>query len=142
MSDLIERQAAIDALHTRFRDGFDGDKWWNSTHVLAAIEGLPSAEPERKKPDHGYMWICPECGLEVHSDFRRCVRCGWDRPNVERKTGRWIKHKDRSCWYCSECNVDDYYAYNWDCDSGEYKFQDNYCPNCGADMRGGEDETD
>ena len=46
MSDLIERQAAIDALHTRFRDGFDEDKWWNSTHVLAAIEGLPSAQPE------------------------------------------------------------------------------------------------
>lgn len=52
----------------------------------------------------------------------------------ERKTGHWIKHKDRSCWYCSECNADDYYAYNWDCDTGEYKFQDNYCPNCGARM--------
>ena len=44
--DLIDRQAAIDALHTWFRDGFDEDKWWNSTHVLAAIEGLPSAQPE------------------------------------------------------------------------------------------------
>lgn len=52
----------------------------------------------------------------------------------ERKTGRWIKHKDRSCWYCSECNVDDYYAYSWNCDTGEYEFQDNYCPNCGCKM--------
>jgi hypothetical protein len=45
-NDLISRQAAIDALHTWFKDGFDEDKWWNSTHVLAAIEGLPSAQPE------------------------------------------------------------------------------------------------
>ena len=48
MSDLIDRQAAIDALHTWFKDGFDEDKWWNSTHVLAAIEGLPSAQPEQR----------------------------------------------------------------------------------------------
>ena len=47
MSDLIDRQAAIEALHTWFRDGFDEDRWWNSTHVLAAIEGLPSVQPEQ-----------------------------------------------------------------------------------------------
>ena len=46
MNDLISRRAAIDALHTRFKDGFNEDKWWNSTHVLAAIEGLPPAQPE------------------------------------------------------------------------------------------------
>ena len=46
MNDLISRQAAIDALHTRFKDGFNEDKWRNSTHVLAAIEGLPPAQPE------------------------------------------------------------------------------------------------
>lgn len=46
MADLIERQAVIDALHTWFKDGFDNDRWWNSTHVLAAIEGLPSVQPK------------------------------------------------------------------------------------------------
>ena len=46
MDDLISRKAVIDALHTWFRDGFDEDKWWNSTHVLASIEGIPSAEPK------------------------------------------------------------------------------------------------
>lgn len=54
------------------------------------------------------------------------------RPNVK---GKWIRHKDRACWYCSECTADDYYAYIRDCDSGEYELQDNFCPNCGADMR-------
>ena len=54
---MISRQAAIDALHTWFRDGFDEDKWWNSTHVLAAIEGIPSAQ-------QGYKWeTCFECPL-------------------------------------------------------------------------------
>lgn len=53
VGDTISRQAVIDVLHTRFRDGFDGDKWWNSTHVLAAIEGLPSAQPEQQ---HGRVF--------------------------------------------------------------------------------------
>ena len=53
---------------------------------------------------------------------------------VEVRHGKWIKHNDRSCWYCSECNTDNYYAYTWDCDTGGFKFQDNYCPNCGAKM--------
>ena len=69
--DLISRQAAIDALHTRFRDGFDGDKWWNSTHVLAAIEGLPPAQPEpqeghwipHESPDGGEQYECSRCGV-------------------------------------------------------------------------------
>ena len=47
-SDAISRQAAIDAFHTWFKDGFDEDKWWNSTHVLAAIEGLPPVQQEHK----------------------------------------------------------------------------------------------
>ena len=51
-----------------------------------------------------------------------------------RKVGKWIKHKDRTCWYCSECTTDNYYAYTWNFDTNEYKFQDNYCPNCGARM--------
>lgn len=68
-----------------------------------------------------YRYLCD--GIE---------ECGNAEP--ERKTGKWIKHKDRSCWHCSECNADDYYAYNWDCDTGEYEFQDKFCPNCGAKM--------
>lgn len=46
--DVIYRQAAIEALHQWFADGFEEDRWWNSTHVLAALEGLPSAQPEQR----------------------------------------------------------------------------------------------
>lgn len=38
----------------------------------------PSAKPGYKT-DHGYMWICPHCGLVVHSDYGKCVRCGYER---------------------------------------------------------------
>ena len=46
--DLISRQKAINAFHYYFRDGFEEDKWWNSTHVLAAIEGLPTEQSKLK----------------------------------------------------------------------------------------------
>ncbi len=40
--DCISRKAVLDALHRYFANGFDGDKWWNSTHVLDAINEVPS----------------------------------------------------------------------------------------------------
>lgn len=79
---------------------------------------------------------CEECKhhvLEVS-----CERL-MEQPTAER-AGKWIKHKDRTCWYCSECTTDDYYAYTWDYDTNKYKFQDNYCPNCGARMAEGEED--
>ena len=32
----------------------------------------------KTEPTHGKMLICPHCGLEVHSDFEHCPRCGAD----------------------------------------------------------------
>lgn len=83
---LISFNAAIDALHTWFRDGFDEDKWWNSTHVLAAIEGLPSAQPP-KEIQKRVLWTgwkgfrdtrykCPNCEKPVRNDDAYCHRCG------------------------------------------------------------------
>ena len=47
----------------------------------------------------------------------------------ERKTGRWIlKPYIYGVAYCSEC------------DYAQYINNTNYCPNCGADMRGEQDE--
>lgn len=36
--------------------------------------------PQTEGLTHGYMWVCPKCGLDVHSDFATCVRCGEPRP--------------------------------------------------------------
>lgn len=50
---------------------------------------------------------------------------------VERKRGEWAEHydADRELWYfdCPFCG-DDYSAVT--------KYLQNFCPNCGADMRG------
>ena len=31
-----------------------------------------------KGTEHGKMLTCPNCGLDVHSDFKNCPRCGKD----------------------------------------------------------------
>ena len=48
----------------------------------------------------------------------------------ERKTGEWIY--DGDCYICNQCKS----GFNWWADSQT----SNYCPNCGADMRGKKDE--
>ena len=80
--DLISRKAAIEAM------GEEPAVWTDSESEIAernqwqadvnAIMSVPSVQPEYKT-DHGYMWICPTCGLIVHSDFDKCVRCGHER---------------------------------------------------------------
>lgn len=39
--------------------------------MMIAIEAL-----EQEPKTHGYMLVCPNCGLDVHSDFESCPRCG------------------------------------------------------------------
>ena len=52
----------------------------------------------------------------------------------ERKTGRWIPHEDEDGEHygdkCSECG--EWYVMPYG--------KTNFCPNCGADMRGEQDE--
>jgi len=55
---------------------------------------------------------------------------------VEVKHGKWIKTEGRYSWHCSLCKVDDQFAYCWNREKGDYDFQDNYCPSCGARMNG------
>lgn len=53
---------------------------------------------------------------------------------VERKRGKWVADgkpvdpERDSCW-CSVCGA-------WLVGSDEYHVDHNFCPNCGADMRG------
>lgn len=62
-----------------------------------------------------------------------------DAPTIEeRKTGKWIWDGESQREYpykCSECGKINYYAFLYDAETRAYKQQDNYCPNCGADMR-------
>lgn len=93
MSDLIDRQAAIDAVN-------EGCQEWRGIFERCEekLLALPSAQPEHKK-------------------------------------GKWID-QDGGAFYtmeCSECHkeplLDEY---------GDY-VQSDFCPHCGADMRGEQD---
>lgn len=110
MGDLISRTDAIEALeHTGLADD-------PCDTAIRVIEALPAVKPE--KPDHGYMWMCPECGLEVHSDFESCVRCGWERTEQE-TAKRVVSRGGMTMWYqCSVCHE-------------PVDAKDRYCSGCG-----------
>ena len=55
---------------------------------LALIKASPAADVvprEDYRTDHGYIWLCPECGLPVHSDYDECPRCGPKKDETWRK---------------------------------------------------------
>lgn len=70
------------------------------------------------------------CGETVQTE---CVRATIKHmPTIEeRKKGEWNTDKESpeyaTCSVCGHCD--------WDCTESEYF---NFCPNCGADMRGEE----
>ena len=78
--------------------------------------------------------------VEFKHDYDSCIKFCQSLPTadvVEVRHGRWVKELWSSkggayynAYRCSECNA----AYM------EIEYGYNYCPNCGADMRGDEDD--
>ena len=91
--------------------------------AIDAIEELISARRE---------WLSDNARDEIKG--LHAAICEIQNLPTAEKVGKWIKYKNGASWYCSECTTDDYYAYAWDCNTGEYELQDSYCPNCGARM--------
>ena len=87
---------------------------------------------------------------EANYEYRKSMRKSYDegyeagykqgkadaleiRPVLRR--GKWIR--DFSNYYCSECRKFAHIDYNkWDVFSPGAWILSNFCPNCGADMRG------
>ena len=91
MSDLISRQAAIDAIcKSDCGSGFCGVPCQD----VNALEALPSEQPKRKR-------------------------------------GKWIKVNGKTAINCSAC-----YHCSWSRSFEDTVKRFNFCPNCGADMRG------
>ena len=130
MADLIDRQALREAMyHEAFETDSDEQRWDSGCWIRykmfeRVLDSLPTAQPE--------------ITLESAIDYLNSI--GWmqghDRVLTERKTGRWKKvygdhiYAGLRPWTvcCSACGM---------IGSGT-----RYCPNCGADMKGGNDETD
>lgn len=106
--DLISRQAVIEELHQYFSDGFDFDRYWNSTHVLQAIANVPIVEP---KTGH---WI--EDAKTYYGELKKRSL------GVDEYTPYFTDDIA-----CSECLA------KYSVLDNETQFF-KYCPNCGARM--------
>lgn len=111
MNDLIERSAVIDLIDKYTQD--------MSTDYWTANYGIPSGVFEDEI-------------MELPS------------AQLERPKGKWMPHIEKTREYIGTVLVNVRYDY-WLCDTCGYRVEDgqplyNFCPNCGADMRGREDE--
>jgi hypothetical protein len=125
MKDLIERQAAIDAIRasTSKYTGFMEMEMYTDDDAVEAIEGLPSVQPDLDE------W-CPDC-KEYDSKRHYCPR--FNRVIREalkeakpRKPGKWTVYDRHTIPYqyvCSSCGA-------------FHRAMYDFCPSCGADMRG------
>ena len=108
MSDLISRQAAIEALRNAENHAFNS-YYQGLIKAHKIIADLPPAQPERKNG----RWI----PVGSYSAF------GGDEAT-------WVAHGNPvAFYYCSECKEQAYAG-----EDGE-PLLTAYCPNCGADMR-------
>ena len=140
MADLIERQAAIDIFHA-FAPGIP----WDTLEKI--FNEIPSAQPETStdcisrqaaidsiRKEYGGIKNANMDG-DFLADELEFILSKVPSAQPERKKGRWIKtgqsfvfpEKFRN-YSCSECGYD------------VDKTKLNYCPNCGAEMRGEQDE--
>ena len=78
-----------------------------------------------------------EQGWQItRGDYKRIDSVLFEMPTADVKPvvrGEWIKESEYSVmgegymWYCSKCGRKEYFNFK--------DKKDNYCPNCGADMR-------
>ena len=126
MDDLISRQAAIEAIK---EDKID----LTNPNVVAVFKATGDFEKVETQ-----VMTC-----------NRHIKILKDLPS-ERKHGKWVEAKDSWCtpggdpvWECSECGKGvhvygiEWRSYGGDVADGQWVS----CPNCGADMREVDDES-
>ena len=143
MSDVIYRQAAIDALICKMRPHNNGDGTMticvmSEELVRETLNDLPSVEPERLNDDdfetirihlNAYKEkLCNQRRWKEAEEYQRIIDrfMAFASTQPERKKGKWIDDKCSACGYkCSACG---YRVEPWN--------NTPYCPSCGAYMRG------
>lgn len=145
MDDTISRQAAIDELKERRKiycdntpESFsllghsDKSRVDEIDSAIAILVNLPSAEPE--KVCIANVTLSEKTLKElVEKAKAEMVQSTLTVIEPERKKGKWKRIRKDFTHYdyeCSEC----YFTSHFN--------KHNFCPNCGADMRGDENETD
>jgi len=131
MSDLISRQAAIDAIRASVSKytGFMEMEMYTDDDAVEAINGVPSAQPDFNE----WCTDCKEYDQERHCcpRYNRVIREALDA--VEKpKTGKWIVDNVET-EHCSVCKHRFYISALFAVGGND---EPPSCPNCGADMRG------
>lgn len=149
--ELIDKQTAIDAIKKEYTICFDKDESGLEL-ALKLIKALPSAQPEMT--DEQFEEYCRKRCLSVVTnefmeDVRKMVPPVWvDMPSAQPKHGKWIEREsgieDKESGFetviaCSCCDFPATTFYSEDCES-RTQIRTDFCPNCGADMRGEADD--
>lgn len=140
MSDLIDRQEALDALERSKKTYFDRQVIIGAMKDI--VRNLPSAQPEthdERTETHACDLISRAMLLDyIHNEPIGKMLC--DRYNLdgvikqlpsaqpERKRGKWI-YNSPVTMKCDQCGL---VIKDWDW----HRFK--FCPNCDCDMRGEE----
>ena len=166
MDDLISRQAAIDLLKQMRKDGDMIP--WEGKDVFARIRKLPPAQPELAQdlPNACTDAISRQAAIDAigeksdeiyktkqkgatypHDDFFQGMAYAEDVVKqllpIQPKRGRWIYCEDTTAdcvdgYRCDQCGF--FVPWDYQHKSIDYIKDYNFCPNCGADMRGEQDE--
>ena len=161
-NDLINRQQAIDAVKKNtFRLTFaeeqncEGHVAWSANAVYSdvmkrALLELPSAQPDTTSgdyisrqealnlfPDDNLYWDKNEGYFAPH--YAKTLLRNLPSVQPECKVGKWIRGKSWS----EGAGMGESYGYYWKCNQcnnivkGDWsQCGDNFCSECGADMRG------
>ena len=74
---------------------------------------------------------CKKCGMQTGWSKNKTEAIeAWNIAMSAKKEGAWLWDEEEDKCYCSECGEEDDMSID-----GVYMMHD-YCPNCGADMRG------
>ena len=120
--DIISRQAVLDAVEKNA---------CNTQRIIDAVNNLPPAQPEPTDIDAREAVYNLAEKIGIHQLFALTVELRGEPIQPEPHEGHWINGK---CDLCGE------HAPFW-CMASTY-YESNYCPNCGAYMKGAEHETD
>lgn len=128
----MTREEAIKTLQELWRE--TNDSWYEETYNMA-IEALKQSPNAMQLLDDGTLKIKVANVLDIKRVMVMDDNVIYDAYYPDRPTGEWIeqyasKERTAKLAVCSECGwYDGYKAKNY-----------NFCPSCGADMRGEEHE--
>ena len=131
--DLIRRSDAIDAItnHCENECYYRADNWCpqcQREEFEKAINAIPSAD----RPS----------AVDLSNVYSTAYKSGYEKGKADRPKGEWIygEHDVAMCdgYRCDRCGL----FVPWDYEHKSIDFINDYhfCPNCGARMKGADDE--